>query len=432
MQHAAGGREHMNSFSILHSPLTTLRPAATWLADREIWFVAGAIAASVLSERLLPVALVVAAAFWVLRWLAYGRISQRTPADWAIVLLLLTLPLTLWATAWPTTTWPQVYRLLTGIALYYAVVNWTTTLPRLRLLLLGSILTGVVLAIAAPVTVNWFVGKLPFIPAALYDRFVLLVADRIHPNVMAGHLLLLIPYALAVTVAGPAFPRRHRLAAGLALLVIIGVLLLTQSRGGLLAFLIMLLTLLILRWRWGWVLPLAAIAGVALAQLLGLLNLHAQMQNTDLAIVAQERLEIWSRALAMLRDFPLTGIGMGTFGQVLDLLYPLFLFPPGKVPHAHNLFLQVALDLGLVGLAAWVAILLLVTRAAWHVYRAGRSQCDTWLTSLGTGLLCSQVALIAHGLTDAVTWGMVRPAVLVWALWGLTVASWRLSANRTP
>jgi putative inorganic carbon (HCO3(-)) transporter len=38
-------------------------------------------------------------------------------------------------------------------------------------------------------------------------------------------------------------------------------------------------------------------------------------------------------------------------------------------------------------------------------------------------LLCSQVALVVHGLTDAVTWGMVRPAPLVWALWGLAMAS---------
>jgi hypothetical protein len=40
-------------------------------------------------------------------------------------------------------------------------------------------------------------------------------------------------------------------------------------------------------------------------------------------------------------------------------------------------------------------------------------------------LLGSQVALVVHGLTDAVTWG-TRPAVVVWAVWGVAMASWNL------
>jgi putative inorganic carbon (HCO3(-)) transporter len=38
--------------------------------------------------------------------------------------------------------------------------------------------------------------------------------------------------------------------------------------------------------------------------------------------------------------------------------------------------------------------------------------------------LGSQLALAVHGITDAVTWGMVRPAPLIWALWGLAIAAW--------
>jgi hypothetical protein len=45
------------------------------------------------------------------------------------------------------------------------------------------------------------------------------------------------------------------------------------------------------------------------------------------------------------------------------------------------------------------------------------------------GLLGAQVALILGGITDAVTWGMVRSAPLVWGLWGLAVASWLSSSQ---
>ena len=56
----------------------------------------------------------------------------------------------------------------------------------------------------------------------------------------------------------------------------------------------------------------------------------------------------------------------------MSLLYPFFLAAPDTIRHAHNLFLQIAVDLGLPGLVAWLAIWLAVTASAWGVYRSGR------------------------------------------------------------
>ena len=131
-------------------------------------------------------------------------------------------------------------------------------------------------------------------------------------------------------------------------------------------------------------------------------------------------MEIWSRALYMVQDFPFTGIGMGSFEHVADLLYPLFIAPGGGITHAHNLFLQVAVDLGLPGLIAWLSILILVVAVSWRAYR--RTD-DVWLTGLGAGLLCSQGALLVHGIANVSVWGEIRSAPIVWALWGLAMAS---------
>ena len=81
------------------------------------------------------------------------------------------------------------------------------------------------------------------------------------------------------------------------------------------------------------------------------------------------RREIWSRAIYMIQDFPFTGIGMGSFGEVADALYPFFSYSPGAILHAHNLFLQIAVDLGIPGLIAWLAILLVVIVLSWKLYR---------------------------------------------------------------
>ena len=144
------------------------------------------------------------------------------------------------------------------------------------------------------------------------------------------------------------------------------------------------------------------------------------------------RLEVWSRAIYMLQDFPFTGIGMGTFKQIANAMYPFFLAGPNAdVPHAHNLFLQVGVDLGLPGLVAWLSLLMLASVCAWQTWHRAALGGDRRLMGIGAGLLSSQVALIVHGLLDAATWD-TRPAVIVWALWGLAVAARRSLSTAHP
>ena len=75
------------------------------------------------------------------------------------------VPVTLWATARPELTHPQVFRLWVGTGFFYAVVNWANTEARLRLLLLGVAGGALGLAVFATVSVEWAVDKLFFIPA---------------------------------------------------------------------------------------------------------------------------------------------------------------------------------------------------------------------------------------------------------------------------
>ncbi len=402
------------------------RALAAVLAGFEIWAVAFCIAAGILSTRALPIVLSVAAFFWFVRWLATGRFTVRTAGDWAIGLLLLLLPVTLWATALPEITRPQVYRLLMGILLYYAVVNWAGTASRLRLVALGVAAAGLLLAFSAPVSVQWMTGvKLTFIPEAIYRRLPLLLADPIHPNVMAGALAFALPCALALPLyAWRSLRPWERALTVTGTVAMLAILVFTKSRGGLMAVAATLVLLAALRWRHGWLAaPLVAVAGGLAAWRIGIGKAVEVLSATKTLGGVDGRLEVWSRALYMIQDFPFTGIGMGTFKQVANAMYPFFLAgPDAEIPHAHNLFLQVGVDLGLPGLIAWLALFLLVGWSAWRVYRWGQSAGLPYLAGLGAGLLASQVALAVHGLTDAATWG-TRPAVVVWAIWGLAMAA---------
>lgn len=154
----------------------------------------------------------------------------------------------------------------------------------------------------------------------------------------------------------------------------LAVLVFTKSRGAWLGLPTGLAVLVILRWsRWG----SAAVLVIFLAVSVFLAS-HIDLAQDLLAgggaystiTSLQGREEIWTRAIAQIKDFPLTGMGMGTFPQVSRALYPYFILTTGENPHAHNLYLQIAVDLGLLGLAVWFVMALVVTRCAWQVYRA--------------------------------------------------------------
>jgi putative inorganic carbon (HCO3(-)) transporter len=401
---------------------------ARHLASVEIWPVALLAGASVVSSKALPWAIGVAGLFWVIRYLAYGRLSVRSAVDWPVALMALMLPVSLWVTALPAITRPAVGYLLLGIVLFYAITNWTASPGRLRLLTAGFLLAGFLLTLSAPFSgIQPAISKLPFVPWSIYTSLPHVLPDTVHPNVMAGPLAILLPVALALLVfAWRQLTWYFRGLVGVAALAMALVLVLTQSRGGLLALGATLVVLILMRWRRGWLLLIAvAVAAIIAFRYLGANAVIAHLTTDRTFDGVEGRLMVWSSALSMIRDFPFTGVGMGTFRPVAERLYALY-DPSGTFTHAHNLVLQVGVDLGFPGLVAWLATLMLAVTGSWWLYRQGRAAGDGWLSGLGAGLFCSQVALVTHGLVDAVTWGGVRPAIITWALWGLAMAGWNV------
>jgi putative inorganic carbon (HCO3(-)) transporter len=408
----------------------TLRRLGLILAELDLLFVVVLVGVSTLDEKFLPIAFSLILLSALIRWAGSGRLGYRTPMDFGIVLIAMMAVVTVLITALPDLTYPQVMRLMVGIGLFYSIVSWASSVKKIEGTLIGTILFGLILAGAALISVQWVVDKLRFLNFEFLTRLPEIIQDRVHPNVMAGNLAVLVPFAFgAALFSGKHYSLAVKVClAGLGM-AICGVIVLTQSRGAFLAVIAAVFILAWLRSIWAGIgISIFGLAVCGYAYLSGFDFIRAYYWlvasgGDTLGI----RMEIWSRALFMLHDFPFTGVGMGSFQEVMNMLYPLRPTPV-EIGHAHQIFLQLAVDLGIPGLIGWGSCLLATLACGWDLFRKGRRLDSWWMRTIGACILAGMTAVVVHGMTDAVTWG-TRASVIVWGIWGMCAGAWVYQAR---
>ena len=321
--------------------------------------------------------------------------------------------------------WPHVvglaaYLLLAKLPLRQEVLPWLGWM---------AILAGLALALLVPLGMVT-VRPLTSLGDPVLGHLGLRARDALNGNVVAGYLVLLLPFAAARMVLsrqpGSRPPSATTLLCLEGTVLMFVAILQTGSRAALLAAAISLLLLVAIRWSWmaRWVLAGALSLGAVAGALWGWTNIALRVMASGTTGLA-ERQEIWSRALMMMRAFPLTGVGLGSFEVVVASLYPLYLEPGGSATHAHNLFLQIGLDLGIPGMIAYLAILALSLRMAVAVWRSSRKRAVYEESVLALATIASLCGVVGHGLLDCAVWAN-RGAFLPWLVLGLAAILYRL------
>ena len=380
-------------------------------------------------DWMVPAAIIgLALIFWAGRWLV-GRAFVHTPLDLSLILLMLLMPLNILISADRALTWPHVYKIIGGTALFYGVVGFLREKPWFELGALGIALLGLVLGGILLFGTQWSGAKLSWLPFNLAGRIPRLVNPFWKPegfagfnaNLAGGTVALLLPVPLGYALFG----RRTwaRIGAALETVALSALLLLTFSRGAILAFGAAVLVMLVAHdRRW---LALMAVVLVAATVLLATGRLEPLLEpvregNVGTAVQGLDsRLELWSRGIYMMQDFAFTGVGMGMVEKVLPLLYPTFLISPSAgIEHVHNLYLEFGAQLGFPGLIIVLAQLLLLFYLGWDAVQ--RAQ-DALQKSLTAGLLGTVVVLAVHGLVDTIPMSP-KAYLIIWALFGVAVA----------
>jgi len=136
------------------------------------------------------------------------------------------------------------------------------------------------------------------------------------------------------------------------------------------------------------------------------------------------RLPRWEQTIELLREHPITGLGLGGWGYAYHggeiLTHPT---------HAHNAYLELYANTGLFGALALVVALVVGARLAWRIIRSPRNH--PWY-GFGVGVVIACVATLLVGVVESAPTGVPLVAEdtyyylispVPWILAGLLVAA---------
>ncbi|TCJ99941.1 O-antigen ligase family protein [Nocardia alba] len=293
-------------------------------------------------------------AIGLLAVLCTGESRWRTPADIPLALLVVSSAVANYLAGQPWSTWRG---LVTIVAVYYLAVGVRRVVPdswpAIALLALACT------TIASIVALQQVVQDTPtgFCRGSLdgshdicgADTMIRAVGTFSNPNLLATYLVLLLPVAAAAS-ASLANMRAQLVSVGLVVLGYLAVVL-TGSRGGVVAALAGLVVFAFLRRlrpgkhamaeRWvPWLLPIGATIAAAVAFVVVITRGKVGV-----------RADVWTAAVEIAVHHPL-GVGPGRAGAWLNQMID----SPEEFHHTHNLWLNYAVESGIGGLLAVVAL----------------------------------------------------------------------------
>lgn len=220
------------------------------------------------------------------------------------------------------------------------------------------------------------------------------------PNNVALFLGRCIPFALTFILIKTNRMRRSFAAAALLIMGIAAAF--SQSAGALfIGIPASIIAVLLFIWGKRAILPILGLAGAGAAIFLVALQSARFARLLDFSSGTNfARIRVWHSALNMLRDHPITGIGLDQF---LYQFRGIYIMPDAwqepNLSHPHNFIFDFWLRLGIFGILIFVWIQAAFWQAAHRAHVLYRVR-DPLTFALVVGIMGSMINLLAHGLVD--------------------------------
>ncbi len=281
------------------------------------------------------------------------------------------------------------------------------------------IVFGFILGIFAVIQHATWNGKIYWFKKPDYES-VLPFGPYVNKNHFAGFIGMIIPLALGMSLRSRRFEKKMMFAfLGIAMAV---TLFFSLSRGGIISFFAGMLVFSILVLAKGVsrrklipILLFTLILGVFLAYL-GISPIVSRFAQSEVS--TEQRFSAWMGTLSAFRDYAVLGSGFGTFEYIFKIYQPDGLYDYWG--HAHNDYLELLLDLGIVGTVIVAIFLFIVLRTIIKTEWGSRG------LYLKAAFLSSLSTIAVHNLVDF-NLHIPSNALLFFLILGLGVS---LSRNR--
>src|SRR5579859_2278195 len=314
----------------------------------------------------------------------------------------------------------ELMRLASYVCFYYVITDWVQTPQDTRTVL--KVLMASTIAVALFGLYQVMTGGYSSLYDVLYPvqeeiRQIPPWEGRItsfleHYNGLAAYINLVVPFCLVFALRGTDQALRTLSRWCLALGSV--ALLLTQSRGGLLAYVAILMVAAYMlapdrktRMRR---LALVLVVCVLAAAVAGMF--FQRLGEID-DYTAVSRLAIWGGAFTVFARAPVMGAG---FGNLRPLMGGLVGLPEGWMGDAHNLYLELLAESGLVGFIAFAFLIVSALRAARRCMRQSR---DEFMRLTGIAAFAAICGVLVHGTVDYLFHTTPQVAVLFFLLLGI-------------
>jgi putative inorganic carbon (HCO3(-)) transporter len=392
------------------------------------------------STSLIGILLLACAAYWGVLTITDGAKSATTPVHVIVFLYWLVMVA---ATAFSPVRSEALHGLVT-LTLYIVLFGLLARLlrsPRLRNWVVTVYLHAALVVSAVGIR-QWFFGA-DALATWVDPESSLAGTTRVYsflgnPNLLAAYLLPAVIFsAVAVLVWQGWVPK---VLAGVMTLTNMACLVLTFSRGAWIGLVVssgvlfLLLLLLVYGWRdrlpgfWRkWLLPMMGFAalGFIAFSILAVFTVEP-LRDRALSIVAGRedssnnfRINVWMAVIEMIRDRPILGIGPGH--DAFNRIYPYYQQPGFTALSAYSIFLEAAVEAGLIGFSCFMWLLLVSFNQAllqfWRSCQQHRVE-GFWLIAA----IATMMGMLAHGMVDTVWY---RPQVnTLWWLMLSVIASY--------
>ncbi len=257
------------------------------------------------------------------------------------------------------------------------------------------------------------------IPLSLEHR---VFSTFISPNAMAGFLLLVLPLSIILSeIAGNS--QKKLFAFILSMLIFTG-LLLTFSRAGWFIAVLLFVVLVVLGprdIRKGILSKIFVIAILLLCALVSLFFLQ-NFKTSLLNVLSPEifsasikgRVDFWTTSWKIFRAYPYLGSGLGTFASI----FPQFQISGHYSQHAHNTYLEMFAEMGIIGGSAFL-VLLIGTWAG--MLSSWWSTKDVQNRAIILGLGAGAFGFLIHNFLSF-SWYIPANGIYFWSISGLAVS----------